>query len=180
MVRLTTSMPTPRPETLVTSAAVEKPGWKRSWNSSWSVELGARRDQAALLGPRADAVAVEAAPVVGDSDEHFGAGMARRQLDPAHVRFCRPPPGVWVLDAVIDGVADEMDQRIGEPLDHGLVEFGLLAVRDEFDLLAEIARQIVHQAAEAAEQRADRHHADAHRGVAQLERPAARFPRRPS
>ncbi len=28
MVRLTTSMPTPRPETLVTSLLVEKPGWK--------------------------------------------------------------------------------------------------------------------------------------------------------
>jgi hypothetical protein len=31
MVRLTTSMPTPRPETEVISAAVEKPGWKISW-----------------------------------------------------------------------------------------------------------------------------------------------------
>ena len=39
--------------------------------------------------------------------------------------------------------------------------------------------EIVHQPAEAAEQRADRHHARAHRGVAQAGRRGARFPRRP-
>ncbi|NLS29114.1 hypothetical protein S2M10_41340 [Sphingomonas sp. S2M10] len=37
MVRLTTSMPTPRPDRLVTAAAVEKPGWKISWSSSLSL-----------------------------------------------------------------------------------------------------------------------------------------------
>ena len=34
MLVLTTSMPTPRPETLVTAAAVEKPGRKISWRMS--------------------------------------------------------------------------------------------------------------------------------------------------
>ena len=41
---------------------------------------------------------------------------------------------------------------------------------DEFDLLAVIAREVVDQAPEAAEQLADRQHAHAHRGVAQLQR----------
>ena len=71
------------------------------------------------------------------------------------------------LDAVVDGVADQMDQRIGETLDHGLVHLGVLADRDEVDRLAEIAREIVDEAAEAAEQRAHRHHAHAHGGIAQ-------------
>jgi hypothetical protein len=31
MLRLTTSMPTPRPDTSVTASAVEKPGAKISW-----------------------------------------------------------------------------------------------------------------------------------------------------
>ena len=34
MVFLTTSMPTPRPERLVTACAVEKPGWKISCSTS--------------------------------------------------------------------------------------------------------------------------------------------------
>ena len=31
MLRLTTSMPTPRPERLLTCSAVENPGWKINW-----------------------------------------------------------------------------------------------------------------------------------------------------
>ena len=37
MLVLTTSMPTPRPETLVTEAAVEKPGNNTSWAASRSL-----------------------------------------------------------------------------------------------------------------------------------------------
>ena len=33
------------------------------------------------------------------------------------------------LDAVVDGVADQMDQRIVEPFDHRFVELGLFARR---------------------------------------------------
>jgi len=54
----------------------------------------------------------------------------------------------------------EAEERIGQPLDHGLVELGVLARGDELDRFAQIARKIVHQPAEAAEQRSDRHHAD--------------------
>ena len=38
----TTSMPTPRPLTLVTASAVEKPGRKMSWSSSRSARCAAR------------------------------------------------------------------------------------------------------------------------------------------
>ena len=76
---------------------------------------------------------------------------------------------------MVDGVADQVDQRIGQALDHGLVEFGVFAGGDELDVLVEIAAEIVHQAAEAAEQGADRHHADAHGGVAQARGQAFEF-----
>ena len=39
IVRFTTSIPTPRPERLVTVAAVEKPGWKITWNNSLSLSF---------------------------------------------------------------------------------------------------------------------------------------------
>ena len=57
---------------------------------------------------------------------------------------------------MVGGVADDVDQRIGKPLDHRLVELGLLALGDQLDLLVEIARQVVDEAAETAEQGADR------------------------
>ncbi len=91
----------------------------------------------------------------------------------------RPGAASGRLQAVVGRVADQVDQRIGQALDHGLVELGLLALGDELDVLAE------RRAARSWTRRrkrpnswADRHHADAHRGVAQLARPGARFPRR--
>ena len=60
-----------------------------------------------------------------------------------------------------------MDQGIGEPLDHGLVEFGVLAGRDELDILVKVMGKVMHQAPEATEQGTDRHHANTHGGVAQ-------------
>ena len=69
---------------------------------------------------------------------------------------------------MIDGIPDQVNERIVELLDHGLVEFGLLAFRHQLDLLAEIAGEVVHDAPEAPEKRADRHHPDAHRRIAQL------------
>ncbi len=54
-----------------------------------------------------------------------------------------------ILEAVIDGVADDVDERIRQTLDDGLVELRLLALGHEFERLSEIAREIVHEAAEA-------------------------------
>jgi hypothetical protein len=81
--------------------------------------------------------------------------------------LARRDASLGVFEAVIGRIADHMHQRIGQPLDHRLVEFGLLAGRRQIDLLAQIARQVVNKAAEPPEQRADRHHADAHHRVAQ-------------
>ena len=128
---------------------------------------GAGGDQAAFLGLGANALGVEAASVVADADQHFGAGVTRDQADVAGRRLARRYARFGVFEAVIGGVADHVHERIGEPLDHRLVEFGLFAGRRQIDLLAEIARQIVDEAAETSEQRADRHHADAHHRVAQ-------------
>ena len=105
--------------------------------------------------------------VVGDGDQNLGAGVAGDQADPPFGRLAGGGALGGGLQAMVDGVADQVDQRIGEPLDHGLVELGLLALHGQIDLLAEIAREVVDQPAEAAEQRADRDHADAHGGVAQ-------------
>ena len=92
--------------------------------------------------------------------------MNGRELDAALLGLAVGGAGRGVLDAVVDGVADQVHQRIGQALDHGLVELGILARGDELDRLRQVARQIVDQAAETAEQRADRHHSCAHRGIA--------------
>ena len=79
------------------------------------------------------------------------------------------------LQAVVGRVADQVDQRVGQALDHRLVQLSGLALGREFDGLAGVAGQVVDQAAEAPEQLGDRHHADDHHGVAHLRGQALDF-----
>ena len=64
-------------------------------------------------------------------------------------------------------VAHQVDQRIADLLEHGLVELGLLAGHLQLDLLAEPLAEIAHQPREAVEHEADGQHAHAHDALLQ-------------
>jgi hypothetical protein len=70
------------------------------------------------------------------------------------------------FDAVVEGVAHQVHQRVADLLDDGLVEFGLAAVDHELHILAQILAGVAHQAVEAVEGLADLHRAQLQRGVA--------------
>ena len=125
---LTTSMPTPRPDRSETSAAVEKPGRKISLSISPSVSCCVLGDEALLDGLGADALAVDAGAVVGDLDDHAARAVAGGQVDRALGRLAGGDALVGGLEPVIDGVADHVRQRLGQPLDHRLVDLGRLAL----------------------------------------------------
>ena len=72
------------------------------------------------------------------------------------------------LDAVVDGVAHQVDQRVGQGFDQVLVEVGFLAHQLEVDLFLQVARQVADQAREAAEDLLDRLHARLHDGGLQV------------
>ena len=59
---------------------------------------------------------------------------------------------------MVDGVADEVDERIAQFVDHPLVEFGLFAGEFERHVLAELVGDVTDGPLESAEQRADGHH----------------------
>ena len=63
-----------------------------------------------------------------------------------------------------------MGQRIGQLLDHRLVDFGVFANGLELDLLGGLGRQFAHQARHAAEDRFDRLGADGHDRVLEAAR----------
>ncbi len=92
----------------------------------------------------------------------------RRERDAALGGLAGGKALVGLFEAVVDRFAHEMHERIGQPVDDRLVDFGAFAFRDEFDLLARFARKVVHQAAEAAEEARDRHHAQHHHRIAQF------------
>ena len=85
----TTSMPTPRPETEVTAAAVEKPGAKMNlwiWASViFSSSASVTRPFCDRLG--LDPLGVEAAAIVGDADDDVAAFMIGGQTDGALLRL---------------------------------------------------------------------------------------------
>ena len=140
--------------------------------------LGAGREQPLFLGALLDARAVQAGTIIGNGDQHLVAQMARRKLDAALARLACRLARPRQLDAVVDRIADQMDQRVGQALDQRLVEFGVLARQHEFDFLAEFVRQVVYQAAEAAEQLADRHQCARPWWCRAARVPGVRYPRR--
>jgi hypothetical protein len=138
MLRLTTSMPTPRPETSVTVSAVEKPGAKISCQTSASGMLSdTGRPFCCRLGQ--DALAIQAAAVVGHLDHDVAALVGRGQEQAARFGFAGGDAGGRHLDAVVDRVAHQVGQRIDDAFDQALVQFRRGAVGDEVDLLAQLA-----------------------------------------
>ena len=69
------------------------------------------------------------------------------------------------LDTMVYAVADEMDQRVGELVDNGLVELGILSLHDKAYILAQFIGQVPHQTLKFRKGRADGKHPDTHEDV---------------
>ncbi len=110
------------------------------------------------------------APSSRHLDHDVAAVMRCRQHELARAVLARRAPHLDGFDAVVETVAHEVSQRIDDPLDQALVEFGRLTEGDKLDFLAEFRREIAHEAREAAENVIHRHHADRHHGFLQIAR----------
>ena len=88
--------------------------------------------------------------------------MERPEGDGAGPRLTGGFPHVGQLDGMVSGVADHVDERVADLLDHGPVELGLLPLDDEADLLAELDGYIPDKPAHLLERTADRHHSHGH------------------
>ena len=169
MLRLTTSMPTPRPETSVTMSAVEKPGAKISCQTSASRHVVGHR-QAVLRAPwpgccsrfrppPSSRTSITMLPPWWAADRNSVPGSDL----PAATR------AAGSLDAVVDrscapgGSADRRCFSI-RPLSSSVAS----PLRDEVDLLAQLAGQVAHHAREAREHEVHRHHADRHHRFLQV------------
>jgi hypothetical protein len=108
-----------------------------------------------LLG---QARAVDAAAVVGDVDQDLVARLARRDAEQPDLALARLQPLGRLLDAMVDGVADDVGQRIADHLDHLAVELDVAAVDVDQHLLAEFGRQVTDHSRQADEQILDALH----------------------
>ena len=155
---LTTSRPTPRPETWLADSFVEKLG-RKSRSSSWRSSVAA----AASSSPLRTAVSRTRSRSMPPPSSSISMTMwlprcsARSSIVPWAGLPARCAH-LGQLDAVVEGVAHQVQQRVGEVLDHELVQLGLLAVHPQVDLLAELLRELAHDPVEPGEDLPDRHH----------------------
>jgi hypothetical protein len=172
-VARTTSMPTPRPDRLVTCSAVEKPGAKMSLRMSSSGGI-----TPASTRPRSQA----RLPAPGCGRCRGRRRWMRIRMLPDSCRAdstslpwpaCRRPRAGGCFQAVVEAVAHQVHQRVGDALDHRLVELGVAALDLQRHVLAQLGSGVAHHAPEAREGLADGHHAQLQCAVADfLDQPA--------
>ena len=102
-------------------------------------------------------------------------GMEGAQVDRALGGLPLGETGFRFLDAMISGVADHVNQRIGNLLDDVAIQFRVFTTEDELNLLALLGRQVTHQAGHLLEGGADGHHAQRHGGALKLAGDAAKL-----
>ena len=131
--------------------AVEKPASKIMYCASRSdIDLGLGLGDVALADRALpDLVGVDPGAVVGDLDDDAVALLARAESATVPCGgLAQRDARRRVLDAVIDRVAHDVDERVVDLLEHLLVEFGVAALDDEVDVLAELLGQVAHGARE--------------------------------
>ncbi len=142
MFSRTTSMPTPRPETLVTpvrgrEARREDVFEQLAVGEFGNIGLG---EQPHRQGFGVDARDVEPAAVVGDVDDDLAGVIGRAHRDDAGLVLADAGALGGRLDAVIGAIADDMGQRRANELDHLPVELGVGAFRVTTIFLADRGR----------------------------------------
>ena len=86
--------------------------------------------------------------------------MIRLEINSAARGLACGEPFVGGLDAVIDGVAHKMHQRLAEGVENTFVEIGMLAGDVQSHVLAALLGDVADDARKAAEELLDRHHAN--------------------
>ena len=96
--------------------------------------------------------------------------MTCNQPDLADARLALCLTRIRALNAVVEGVAQKMHDRITDLVDNGTVKLRLLALDGEVDLLTQFLRYVAHHAREAVEHGTDGNHANLHNDVLQITR----------
>src|ERR1019366_8789118 len=157
---LTTSMPTPRPETLVHFFRGRE---ARQQNQVHDLAIAqpARLvggDQALLDRFIANPLLVETCSVIRDLDVDLSTFMECAQKQPPLRIFSCRLPDLGPFDAMVHGIPHDVGQRVFDSLDQRLVEFGLLAFHLHPHLLAARECEVAYGARQLAPDVADRLH----------------------
>ena len=170
MLLRTTSMPTPRPEMSEIVSAVEKPGSMMRLLISSSLSMASaptRPFSRAFLSTRSELIPAPSS-LISMTMRPPRCSAESRIVPSSFLPAARAVRRRF--DAVVDRVADDVRQRIAQPLDDRPVDLGGLADHFEPDFLGRLGRELADKPRHALEHRADRLRAHRHDAVLQLAR----------
>src|SRR5208337_2236801 len=117
-------------------------------------------DEAVANGVLANEIEVHAAAIVANFDNDLSALMVSLERDGAARGFAGAEAHVGGFDTMINGVADQVGERLGERVKNPFVQVGVFAGNFQGDVFAAEFGDIADNPGEAAEQLFDRNHAD--------------------
>ena len=170
MLRFTTSIPTPRPDTSVTFSAVENPGLKMSIQICSSDKLVGFCDQSLFDAFGQNLVSIETSPIVLHGDADIAALVEGIEANDAPAQVCRP--------RCVRSVVRDHDPRSfarGASMDHRWTRSRSYPVRfprrtESNESSYRLCREIADKAREAAKGISDRNHTNAHHTFLNLAR----------
>ncbi len=119
-------------------------------------------------GPGNNLIAIYAAAVVPDFNHHLIALVISLKRKRAIFRFAERNAFSRRLNAVVDGIAQDMGERLSHRVEDAFIEVGVFSADFKTDLASAGLGHVTHQTWEPAEELLHRDHADFHDGLLQL------------
>ncbi len=138
-----------------------------------------RGDDAFGNGVLHDFLCIHAATIVAHLNLHLVAQMAGEHAQHGLLGLAGLTAYLRLFDAVVERVAHQVNERAGERIDHGLVDFHVFALDVQPHFFTQAARGVAHHPGQALEQALARLHAQAHDGVLQVVDGEIGFARQP-
>ena len=101
---------------------------------------------------------VETSSVIGNSNHDAPSRMKRRQQEIPRGRLLRGLTFTRQLDAMVNGIPDQVDQRFIYNVHHAAIDLRVLVIECQNDFLSQFVRQVAHQARHSLEGGSKRHH----------------------
>ncbi len=131
------------------------------------IERGIGFENSLRHRPRGDGPPIDAPAIVTQFEHHripIAAGLERHRAGRA---LAQGAPHVGGLEAVVDGVPQQVDQRLGQLIEHGAVHLEFLALHLHRHLFAELPGEVAHDRRDPLEHLAQRREADMENPVLQ-------------
>src|SRR5215469_17927 len=113
-------------------------------------------------------LAVDAAAIVGNLDDHLISLVIGVELHGAAARFASGFAVSGCFDSVVNGIANEVSERFSESVEDAFVEVGVFAGNVEDDFALAGLSDVTHEAREATKELLDGNHANLHHRTLKL------------